>query len=146
MQHKQSCSVFAESFSHIQALLDAKNPQQLLTLQVALIQPPTERSAAYGRHVYTVAAEAGAEFSKAFEVELAEVKMAFADVVENLAKNAPAGTETAVAAFKGAVSASQNVIESAQSSAKKAVEVAESNFKAVANQAVNATTSASNKR
>ena len=69
---------------------------------------------------------------------MVEAQTIFADVVENLAKNAPAGTEAAMAAFKSAMNTSQNVIESAQSSAKKAVETVESNFAEVANQAVNA--------
>lgn len=67
---------------------------------------------------------------------------AFADFVEKMTANAPAGTELAVAAFKNAMSTSQNLIESAQSSAKKAVEVAETNFTAVTNQAVKSVTTA----
>ncbi|MDO8248570.1 MAG: phasin family protein [Rhodoferax sp.] len=135
-----SRALFAESFSHTQALLGAKHPQQVVALHVGLIQPLTQKSIAYGRQVYTVVAETGSEFSKAGEAKLAEAQTAFADLVDNLAKSAPAGTETAVAAFKSAVNVSQNVIESAQRSAKKAVDLAESNFTAVANQAVKAAT------
>jgi hypothetical protein len=59
-------------------------------------------------------------------------------VVENVAKNAPAGTESAVAVLKSALASSQNAIESAQVSAKKAMQVAESNLTAVTEQALNA--------
>lgn len=135
-----SRALFAGSFSHTQALLGAKHPQQLVALHVGLIQPLTQKSIAYGRQVYTVMAETGAEFSNACEAKLAEAQTAFADLVDGLEKNAPAGSQSAVAALKGAVNVSQNVIESAQRSAKKAVELAESNFTAVANQAVKAAT------
>ena len=141
-----SKAALVESFSHAQAVLDAKDAQQLLALQSGVFQPLAEKSAAYSRHVYTIATDSSAEFTKAFETKLAEAQKAFADVVENVAKNAPAGTETAVAVFKSAVSAGQNAIESAQSTAKKAVELAESNFTAVANQATNVATTASKKR
>jgi len=59
-------------------------------------------------------------------------------VIDNAAKNAPAGTETAVAVFKSAVAAGNNALDSVQKAVKQASEVAEANFNAVASQAVNA--------
>ena len=58
--------------------------------------------------------------------------------MDNAAKNAPAGSETAVAVFKSAVAAGNNALESVQKAVKQATDVAEANFNAVANQAVNA--------
>jgi len=141
-----SKAALAESFTHARAFLGAKDPQQLLALQAGLFQPLAEKSVAYGNHVYSVAAETGAVFTKTFEAKVDEAKKAFAVAVENMAKNAPAGTESAVAAFKSAVNASQNAIETAQGTAKKAVELAEANFTAAAKQAVSAATTASKKR
>jgi hypothetical protein len=60
-------------------------------------------------------------------------------LVDNAAKNAPAGSETAVAVFKSAVAAGNNALESVQKAVKQATDVAEANFNAVANTAVNAT-------
>lgn len=140
-----SKALLEESFSHTQAVLGAKDAQQLLDLQTGLYQPVTEKSVAYGRHVYAIAADAGSEFTKAVEVELAKAQKAFAALVENVAKNAPAGSESVVAVFKNALTSGQNAIETAQSSAKKAVEAAETNFTAIANQAANAVTSAAKK-
>ena len=59
--------------------------------------------------------------------------------MDNAAKNAPAGTETAVAVFKSAVSASNNALESVQKAVKQATEMAEANFNTVTAQAVSAT-------
>ncbi len=135
--------LFMESFGHTQALLDAQYPQQLVALQVSRIQPLTEKSMAYGQQVYGVVAETGAEFSKAGDVQLAEVQTVFDDLVENLAKNAPAATQSTVAAFRSVMGASQNIIESAQQSAKQAVALAESSFTAATTEALNAATTVS---
>lgn len=102
-----SKAVFAESFRHTQALLGAKHPQQLVALQAGLVQPLTQKSIAYGRHVYTVVAETGTEFSNAFEAKLAQAQTAFAALVEDFSQNAPSGTESAVVLFKTAVNAQQ---------------------------------------
>lgn len=128
-------AVLSEAFNHTSAVLSVKDAQELLALQVGLLQPMTEKSAAYGQNLYTIATGTGAAFSKTIEAKFSEAQAVFTDAMENFLKNAPAGTETAVAAFKSAVSASKSVIESAQSSARKAAEVVESNFAAAANQA-----------
>jgi phasin family protein len=141
-----SKAMLDDAFGQFQAVLGAKDAQQVLALQTGLLQPAAEKSVAYGRHVYAIATESSADFTKSFESKLAEAQAAFTGVVENLAKNAPAGTESAVAAFKSALSASQNAIESAKGSAKKAAEMAEANFSALTNQAVKVAGSAAKKR
>ena len=78
------------------------------------------------------------EWRQAVEAKTAEAQKAFDGVLENLTKNAPAGSETAVAAFKSALTAGQNAIETAQAQAKKAVETAQSTFTAAATQAADA--------
>ena len=59
-------------------------------------------------------------------------------MVDSAAKNAPAGSETAVAMMKSTVSAANNAFESVQKAVKQASDVAEANFNAVTNTAVNA--------
>lgn len=131
-------ALLAESFSHFKAVLSAKDAQELLALQSGLLTPLAEKSAAYAQHVQSIVADSGAEFTKTVEAKTAEAQKGFNDVLDNLAKNAPAGTESAVAAFKDALTAGQSAVESAQTSAKKAVEEAHSNFKAAATQTVDA--------
>lgn len=138
-----SKAALSESFSHIQAVFGAKDAQQLLALQAGFFKPMAEKSAAYFQHVQTIATGSGAEFTKTVEAKVVEAQKAFDSAMENLAKNAPAGTESAVAAFKSAVTAGQNAVESAQTSAKKAVEVAQSNLTAATKQAVEAAKKAS---
>ena len=130
-----SKAALVESFDHVRAVLGAKDAQQLLALQAGVFQPLAEKSAAYGRHVYNIASSTGAELTKAFEGKLAEGQKTFAAALDNAAKNAPAGSDAAVALFKNAVSAGQSAIDSAQKAAKQAVSLAESNIAAVTAQA-----------
>jgi phasin family protein len=138
----------AEAAGTTQAMLSVKDAQELLALQASMFQPMAEKTAAYSRHLYDIATGTGAEFGRTFEAQAAEIQQKFLSVVDNAAKNAPAGSETAVAVFKSAVAAGNNALESVQKAVKQATEVAEANFNAVANQAVNAakTTTSAKKR
>ena len=133
-----SKAALAEAAGTTQSLLSVKDAQELLALQASLFQPLAEKTAAYSRHLYDIAAGTGAEFGKTFESQAADAQKKFLAVVDNAAKNAPAGSETAVAVFKSAVAAGNNALESVQKAVKQAAHVAEANFNAVANTAVNA--------
>jgi len=133
-----SKAALAEVAGTSQALLSVKDAQELLALQASLFQPLAEKAAGYYRNLYDIASGTGAEFGKAFEVQSAEAQKKFLAVVDNASKNAPAGTETAVAVLKSAVAAGNNALESVQKAVKQATEVAEANFNAVTTQAVNA--------
>jgi len=141
-----SKAALAEAAGTSQAFLTVKDAQELLALQAALFQPLAEKTAAYSRHLYDIASGTGAEFGRAFEVQAAETQKKFLAVVDNAAKNAPAGSETAVAVFKSAVAAGNNALESVQKAVKQASDVAEANFNAVASTAVNATKTTAKKR
>ena len=127
-------------------VLGAKDAQELIALQASLFQPLADKAAAYSRHLYDIASGTNAEFSKAFEGKVAEGQAQFAALVDNAAKNAPAGSETAVAMMKSAVAAANNAFESVQKAVKQASDVAEANFNAVATNATNVAKSASKKR
>ena len=141
-----SKAALAESGDHAKAILSVKDAQELLALQSGLLQPLAEKTAAYSRHLYDIATGTGAEFSKSFEGQASEAQKKFVDLVDSAAKNAPAGSESAVAMMKSAVSSANNALESVQKAVKQATEVAEANFNAVAATATNATKQAAKKR
>ncbi len=124
------------------AALSVKDAQELLALQAAMLQPSAEKAASYSRHLYDIASSTGADLAKAAESQLADAQKKFAAAVDTAAKNAPAGTENAVALVKSAVAAANNAFESVQKATKQAVDVAEANFAAATNQAVKATQTA----
>lgn len=130
-----SRAALAEAAGHSQALLNVKDVQDLLALQSSFFQPLAEKTTAYNRHLFNIASSTGAEFNKALEAKANEFQQGFNTLVESTAKNAPAGSETAVAMMKSAVSAANNAFESVQKAVKQASDMTEANLKAVAAQA-----------
>jgi phasin family protein len=128
-----------EAAEHAQATLSVKDAQELMALQATLLQPSAEKAAAYSRHVYDIASATNAEVSKVAEAQIADAQKKFLAVVDTAVKNAPAGTENAVALVKSAVAAANNAFESVHKAAKQAADVAEANFQAVTSSAVKAT-------
>lgn len=141
-----SRAALAEAAETAQSVLSVKDAQELLALQATLLQPLAEKTAAYGRHVYDIASGTGAEFGRTFEAQAAEAQQKFMAVVDNASRNAPAGSETAVAVFKSAVAAGNNALESVQKAVKQATDVAEANFNSVAATATNASKGATKAR
>lgn len=130
-----SKAALGESFGYAQALIAAKTPQEFLTVQTGFFQPMAEKSAAYFQHVQTIASEGSAEFVKQVEAGIADAQKSFGATVDELVKNAPAGSEAAVAAFKSALSNSQKAVEQTQTAIKKATAQAQANFAAASKQA-----------
>jgi phasin family protein len=132
-----------EASENTAAALSVKDAQELMSLQAAMLQPSAEKAAAYGRHVYDIAAATNAEVTKTAEAQLADAQRKFLNLVDGAAKNAPAGTENAVALVRSAVAAANNAFESVQKAAKQAADVADANIQAMTSTAVKATQSAS---
>jgi phasin family protein len=124
-----------ESFTNMQAMMAAKSPQDLMAVQAALVQPAFEKSVSYGRHIADIANNSGAEFSKAVEIKMAESEQAVKSLVETSLKNAPAGSDAAVAVIKTAFEASQTAAETLKKVAKQAADSAETSMKAATAQA-----------
>ncbi|PUE28489.1 Phasin (PHA-granule associated protein) [Limnohabitans sp. JirII-29] len=139
-------AAMSESADHAKAVLSVKDAQELLALQAGLIQPLAEKSAAYSRHIYDIASSTSADLSKAIEAKATESQQAVLGYIDAALKNAPAGSESAVAFFKQAVTASNNAVESVQKAVKQATDLAETNLQAVTDTAVKATKTATKKR
>ena len=131
-----SKAALSETGEHAKAMLSVKDAQELMALQSSILQPLAEKTAAYSRHLYEIATGATSEFSKAFEGQAAEAQQKFVGMIDAAAKNAPAGSETAVAAMKSAVAAASNALESVQKAVKQATETAESNFSSMTSNTV----------
>lgn len=124
------------------AALSVKDAQELLALQASMLQPAAEKAAAYGRHVYDIAAATNAEVTKVAEAQMADAQKKFAGAVDTALKNAPAGSENAVALVKSAMAAANNAYDSVSKASKQAADMAEANFQAVTATAVKASQAA----
>ncbi len=128
-------AAMGESFSYLQAVMSAKTPQELMALQTGYMQPLGAKSMAYFQHVQSIATEGQGEFTAQLESKIADAQKAFGDSIEQMTKNAPVGSEAAVAAFQSAMSNGQKAVESAQAAIKKATATAQANFDNVTKQA-----------
>ena len=135
-------AALAESANHAQAIMGVKDAQELMALQAGMVQPLDEKTAAYSKHLYDIAAAASADMTKNIEAQSAEAQSKVMGLVDSAAKNAPAGSETAVSVMKSAVAAANNAFESVQKAVKQASDMAEANFKTASNTALNATKTA----
>jgi phasin family protein len=132
-------TTMSEVADNAQAALSVKDAQELLALQAGLLQPAAEKAAAYSRHLYDIAATLNADLSKMVEAQASEAQAKYMSAVDAAVRNAPAGTENAVALVKSAVAAANNAFEGVQKAAKQAASVAESSFQAIAASAEKAT-------
>jgi phasin family protein len=139
-------AALTESGDAATAALSVKDVQELLSLQASLLQPAAEKVAAYNRHVYDIAAATNAEVTKVAEAQLADAQKKFMGLVDSAAKNAPAGTENAVALVRSAVAAANNAFESVQKATKQAADIAEANMQAITTTAVKASQGAAKAR
>jgi phasin family protein len=121
-----------EASDNAKATLSVKDAQELLALQAGMFQPLAEKTASYSRHLYDIASSTSAEFTAAVEAQTSEGQKKFMSLVDSASKNAPAGSESAVAMMKSAVAAAGNAFESVQKAVKQASDMAEQNFNNVA--------------
>src|SRR6185503_11870118 len=123
-------SAFEDSIANTRALLGAKDVQEFVTLQNSFAQPAIEKAIAYSKSVYEVATEANTEFSKVAERRVAEWNEGFVSLLDKVSKNAPAGSDVAVAAIKSMLAASNSAYDNLTKVARQATEIAEANVAA----------------
>ena len=123
-------SAFEDSIANSRALLGAKDVQEFVTLQNSFTQPAIEKAIAYSRSVYGVATEANAELSRVAERRVAEWNENFVSLLDKVSKNAPAGSDVAVAAVKSMLAAANSAYDNMNKVAKQATEIAEANVAA----------------
>jgi len=125
-----SKAAFEESLGRAKALLNAKDAQEIFSLNAAASQPALEKAIAYSRNVYEVASQSQSELIKFLEARAADFNKNLVGVLEKVSKSAPAGSEVAVAAVKSALAAASNAYDNFNKVAKQATEIAEANFTA----------------
>ena len=139
-------TALGESAANLKAAFSAKDAHELLTLQASLLQPAAEQAAAYSRHLHDIAATINAEMVRMVEEQTNETQRNFMDAVDEATRNAPPGSESAVALVKSAVAAANTAYDGVNKAAKQAADVAEANFQALTNGAAKAGRQAAGKR
>ena len=119
-----------ESVERTQALLSARDVQELLALSGGMTQPTLEKAVSYSRNAYSIANGASTEVSRIVEAQIAENNKQVANLIDFASKNSPAGSEPAVSMLKSAVAAANTAYDTFARATRQAVEMAESNVSA----------------
>ena len=127
-------AAMADQSNTARQLLSAKDPQEFFHLTASQAQPAAEKAVAYNRQLAAIATGTGAEFSKAAEGQIVEANRKVIALVDEVSKNAPAGSESFVAAVKTAISNANAGYEQFSKTTKQAVETIESNVNAAVSQ------------
>jgi phasin family protein len=123
-------SAFEDAMTNTRALLGAKDVQEFVTLQNSFAQPTIEKTIAYSKSLYEVATEANAELTRVAERRVAEWNENFVSLLDKVSKNAPAGSDVAVAAVKSMLAAANSAYDNMNKVAKQATEIAKANVAA----------------
>lgn len=123
-----------ESSATTKQLLAAKDPQEFFSLTAAKAQPNAEKAIAYGRHLASIATATQAEFTKAAEAQIADTSRKVIALVDDVSKNAPAGSENAIALLKSAIGNANAGYEQLTKTTKQAVETIEGNMNTAVSQ------------
>jgi phasin family protein len=138
-------TMLEDSMTMTKSMLAIKDMQELISLQTSLTKPSLEKAADYSRALYEIITQTQGEMSKVYEAQLTELKAAVTGVVDNAIKNAPAGSEVAVAAVKSAIAAANSAYDNMTKAAKQVAQMTEANVAAATTatiHAVGATTTA----
>lgn len=115
-------------------LLSAKDPQEFFSLTAGQAQPTAAKAIAYGRHLAGIASAAQVEFSRAAEEQIAESSRKISALVDDVSRNAPAGSENVIAIVKSALGNANASYEQFTKTSKQAAEVLEANLNAAVDQ------------
>jgi len=132
LQFQAAKSAFSDGVKTAKQLGSVKDAGELATFGTSLTQPAWEKVQAYAKSVYEVAATSQAEITSLLEAQLGELNKNVVGVLDGALKNAPAGSEGAVAAVKSVIQSASSAYESVLRATKQMATIAESNAQTVA--------------
>ena len=128
---------FEDAIANTRALAGAKDVQEFVSLQAAFAQPAIDKAISYSKSVYEVTAQTNAELSRLAEKRVAEWNETFASFLDQVVKNAPAGSDVAVTAVKQMIATANSAYDNFTKAAKQATEIAQANVVAATESAKN---------
>jgi phasin family protein len=113
------------------AVLNVSEPQQLLALHAATVEPLAAKWTGYAGQVYAIVAATGAELRQLAEQTANDAQSQVVSAVEAALANAPAGSEGATAIVKSAFAAANSAFQNAQEAWRQAGQVADAQVETV---------------
>ncbi|NPT58304.1 TIGR01841 family phasin [Paraburkholderia elongata] len=135
-------TTFADWYQRMQDGLTKKEGQEVTGLQNALALPSAEKVLTYERQVAEIASTTQTQLAEVVNAQYQEVNRQVQWFVENVAQNAPVGSEAAIAFLKQGFSLANTAYENVQKATKQAVDVAQRSLSAATGAASEATEAA----
>lgn len=127
-------------------LLSAKDAQEFINLTTASAQPNTEKLLGFAQNCASIVTSTGTEFTKETEKHAAELNRKVVSFIDELAKNAPAGTENGIAMFKSAFGTANAALEQGTKAVKQVAEQIETNVNTAVSQISKSTATTRSKK
>lgn len=125
-----------------QQAVQIKDAQDAVSFTSGLVQPNAEKSLAYSKHVYDILSGVQVDLSKLSEDQIAQGQQQVAEAIDQISKNAPTGSEGAVALLKSSLATANNAYDSVNKAVRQAADAAESNINAATDATFKAATDA----
>jgi len=125
-------AAFAQSVEGANAVASVKDVQDFIAVRTKLAEVGVQTAVGYSRLLYELASEAQAEYSALAEESFGVYSKGVAEWVDQASKNAPAGSDVAVNAFKSTIAATTAAFDQFQKASKQVVNLADANVRAAA--------------
>jgi len=134
--------VLANSVESASAAASVKDVQDLMALRAKVAESGVQTATAYTKSLYEISSEAQAQFTALAEEAWSTYTKDVAAWVEKASQSAPAGSETAVNAFKSTFAASTAAFDQFQKATKQVVSLADASVRAASENAAQASKAA----
>jgi phasin family protein len=128
-------TALTDTFDQTQKALSVSEPHEWLALQNSRAAPVAEKAQTYSRQLIDIVLTTEAECARVARAQCEAYGREVQALVRDVTRNAPAGSEAAVAALDSAITATNTLVTTLQLTGEQAVEVAKSNIHLVADAA-----------
>ncbi len=135
-----------DTANNLKAISSVKDVQDLNSLRTKLSENSLEQAVDYSRSMYELAQNAQSEITHMIEGQMSGFQKELADSIDKVARNAPAGSDVAVAAMKSSLAATTAAMDNMSKVVKQAASFADTNFKTAASNAAKTVETASGKK
>jgi phasin family protein len=125
-------SVLAESVARLQETKPETASADWLASPLRVAQSAAGKTLSYQQHVHDIAVATQSASAKIIDAQYNQCSRDVLARIDNWAKHAPAGSETAVVAVKSAFSTASDAAETVRKSVRSVVEAAQANVSAMA--------------
>ncbi|MFM0211351.1 phasin family protein [Paraburkholderia sediminicola] len=125
-------SVLSESVTRLREVNPDAAGADWLVSPLRLVQSAAGKTLSYQQHVHDIAVAVQSASAKIIDAQYDQFSRDVLARIDNWAKHAPAGSETAVVAVKSAFSTASNTAETVRKSVRSVVETAQANVSAMA--------------